>query len=73
MATAGRTYVVRDADTGTEPGQVFQVYAYTLQGLTTALEDARLRSFRVSLRRSPALGGHQRLPGLCHPVSRPAP
>jgi hypothetical protein len=43
MTTAGRAYVVRDADG--EPGEVTQVYAYTLKGLTTALEDARFRSF----------------------------
>jgi hypothetical protein len=44
MTTAGRAYVVRDADGG--PGEVTKVYAYTLKGLTTALEDARFRSFR---------------------------
>jgi hypothetical protein len=43
MTMAGRAYVVRDADGG--PGEVTQVYAYTLKGLTTALEDARFRSF----------------------------
>ncbi|MGD0699675.1 MAG: hypothetical protein ABSA02_07325 [Trebonia sp.] len=43
MTTVGRAYVVRDADSG--PGEVTQVYAYTLKGLTTALEDARFRSF----------------------------
>jgi hypothetical protein len=43
MTTAGRAYVVRDADGGS--GEVTQVYAYTLKGLTTALEDARFRSF----------------------------
>jgi hypothetical protein len=44
MTTAGRAYVVRDANAGTGPGTVTQVYAYTLQGLTTALEDACHRS-----------------------------
>src|SRR5579863_4411786 len=44
MTTAGRAYVVRDADGGS--GEVTKVYAYTLKGLTTALEDARFRSFR---------------------------
>jgi hypothetical protein len=43
MTTAGRAYVVRDADGGS--GEVTNVYAYTLKGLTTALEDARFRSF----------------------------
>ena len=43
MTTAGRAYVVRDADGGS--GEVTKVYAYTLKGLTTALEDARFRSF----------------------------
>jgi hypothetical protein len=37
---------VRDADAGTRSGEVTQVYAYTLKGLTTALDDARFRSFR---------------------------
>jgi hypothetical protein len=44
MTTAGRAYVVRDADGGS--GEVTKVYAYTLKGLTTALEDARFGSFR---------------------------
>jgi hypothetical protein len=43
MTTAGRAYVVRDADGGS--GEVTNVYAYTLKGLTSALEDARFRSF----------------------------
>jgi hypothetical protein len=43
MTTASRAYIVRDADGG--PGEVTQVYGYTLKGLTTALEDARFRSF----------------------------
>ena len=43
MTTVGRAYVVRDADGGS--GEVTNVYAYTLKGLTTALEDARFRSF----------------------------
>jgi hypothetical protein len=42
---AGKAYVVRDADSDVPSGEVTQVYAYTLKGLTTALEDARLRSF----------------------------
>jgi hypothetical protein len=46
MNTAGKAYVVRDADTDSGPGEVIQVYPYTLKSLTTALEDARLRSFR---------------------------
>ena len=46
MTTTGRAYVVRDAGPGTQPGEVTQVYPYTLQGLTAALEDARFRSFR---------------------------
>jgi hypothetical protein len=45
MSTESRAYVVRDADAGTGPGEVTQVYAYTLRGLTTALEEARFRSF----------------------------
>lgn len=44
MTTAGRAYVVRDADGGS--GEVTKVYAYTLKGLTTALEDARFGSFQ---------------------------
>jgi hypothetical protein len=38
-----RAYVVRDADVGTDTSEVTQIYAYTLKGLTTALEDARFR------------------------------
>jgi hypothetical protein len=45
MTTAGRAYVVRDAGPGPGPGEVTQVYPYTLRGLTTALEDARFQSF----------------------------
>jgi hypothetical protein len=45
MRTDGRAYVVRDADARTGTGEVTQVYAYTLKGLTTALEEARFRSF----------------------------
>jgi hypothetical protein len=45
MNMTRKAYVVRDADSGI-PSDVTQVYAYTLKGLTTALEDARLRSFR---------------------------
>ena len=44
MAMGSRAYVVRDADADTS--EVTQIYAYTLRGLTTALEDARFRSFR---------------------------
>jgi hypothetical protein len=46
MAMGSRAYVVRDADVGTDTSDVTQIYAYTLKGLTTALEDARFRSFR---------------------------
>lgn len=46
MNTARKAYVVRDADSDISSGDVTQVYAYTLNGLTTALEDPRLRSFR---------------------------
>lgn len=45
MHTVGKAYVARDADVDTGPGEVTQVYAYTLQGLTTALGDARFRSY----------------------------
>jgi hypothetical protein len=47
MSTDGRAYVVRDAEAGTGKGssEVTMVYAYTLKGLTTALEEARFRSF----------------------------
>jgi hypothetical protein len=45
MPTEGRAYVVRDAGPRTGPGEVTRVYPYTLRGLTSALEDARLRSF----------------------------
>src|SRR6185312_15305740 len=45
MNTARKAYVVRDADSDIPSGDVTQVYAYTLKGLTTALDDARLRSF----------------------------
>lgn len=45
MTTVGRAYIVRDAGTGPESGEVTQVYPYTLQGLTSALEEARFRSF----------------------------
>jgi hypothetical protein len=45
MTTVGQAYVVRAAGTGPEPGEVTQVYPYTLQGLTRALEEARFRSF----------------------------
>jgi hypothetical protein len=44
MTTAGRAYVVRDAAAGTGAGEVTQLYAYTLKGLTSALEDACHRS-----------------------------
>ncbi len=44
MTTAGRAYVVRDAVPGARPGEVTQVYPYTLRGLTAALEDAIVRS-----------------------------
>lgn len=43
MSTAGRAYVVRDAEAG-GPGAVIHVYAYTLAGLTSALGDARSHS-----------------------------
>ena len=46
MAMGSRAYVVRDADVGADTSEVTQIYAYTLKGLTTALEDARFRSFR---------------------------
>jgi hypothetical protein len=45
MNTARKAYVVRDAGSDIPSGDVTQLYAYTLKGLTTALEDARLRSF----------------------------
>jgi hypothetical protein len=45
MNTVRKAYVVRVADSDIPSGDVTQVYAYTLKGLTTALEDARLRSF----------------------------
>jgi len=45
MARAGGAYVVRDDDTGTDPGNVDKLYPYTLRGLTDALEEARFRSF----------------------------
>jgi hypothetical protein len=35
---------VRDEEAG-EPGNVDQLYPYTLRGLTDALEEARFRSF----------------------------
>jgi hypothetical protein len=47
MASAGKTYVVRSveaADRAEQPDEVTYVYAYTLHGLITALEDARFRS-----------------------------
>ena len=37
MNTAGKAYVVRDADSDIPSGDVTQLYAYTLKGLTTAL------------------------------------
>ena len=46
MAVEGRAYVVRDADVRTDSGEVIRAYAYTLKGLTTALEEARFHSFR---------------------------
>ena len=46
MTMAGKAYVVRDAGSDVPSGEVTQLYAYTLKGLTTALDDARLRSFR---------------------------
>jgi hypothetical protein len=45
MTTARKAYVVRDAGSDIPSGDVTQVYAYTLKGLTTALQDARLRSY----------------------------
>jgi hypothetical protein len=45
MNMASQAYVVRDADSDIPSGDVTQVYPYTLKGLATALEDARLRSF----------------------------
>jgi len=46
MAMGSRAYVVRDAGPGTDSGEVIRAYAYTLKGLTTALEEARFHSFR---------------------------
>jgi hypothetical protein len=43
-SAAGKTYVVRSAETADRPDEVTYVYAYTLHGLITALEDARFRS-----------------------------
>jgi hypothetical protein len=45
MATVGKSYAVRDADTGTRLGKVYKTYPYTLRSLLEALEDARLRSY----------------------------
>jgi hypothetical protein len=55
LARAGGAYVVRDDDAGARgargdspgarPGNVDQLYPYTLRGLTDALEEARFRSF----------------------------
>jgi hypothetical protein len=45
MAVAGRAYVVREDNAGTEPGNVDRLFPYTLKGLTEALEEARFRSF----------------------------
>ncbi len=45
MARAGGAYVVRDESPGAQPGNVDQLYPYTLKGLTDALEEARYRSF----------------------------
>jgi len=44
MASAGKTYVVRSVEAADRPDEVTYVYAYTLHGLITALEDARFRS-----------------------------
>lgn len=44
MTTAGKAYIVRDAEAGAGPRAVTQVYPYTLQGLAAALADARTRS-----------------------------
>jgi len=44
MVSAGKTYVVRSVEAGDRPDEVTYVYAYTLHGLLTALEDARFRS-----------------------------
>jgi hypothetical protein len=45
MSAAAKAYIVRDADAGTRSGELIQLYPYTLKGLTTALEEARFRSF----------------------------
>ncbi|HEX4832527.1 MAG TPA: hypothetical protein VH478_15695 [Trebonia sp.] len=45
MTATGKAYVVRDAVTGGGPGEVTRMYPYTLQGLMTALDDARYRSY----------------------------
>jgi len=46
MTTAGKAYIVRDAEARVGPGAVTQVYPYTLHGLAAALADARSRSLR---------------------------
>jgi hypothetical protein len=45
VVTGGKAYVVRDADPGTDSGEVARVYPYTLSGLTQALDEARFRSY----------------------------
>jgi hypothetical protein len=69
MHTAGKAYVVRDADAGTKSGEVTQAYAYTLKGLTTALDDARFRARRLAERMSPrSIRSARRLPRRLRPL-----
>ena len=46
MTTAGKAYIVRDAEAAAGPRAVTQVYPYTLHGLAAALAEARTRSLR---------------------------
>ena len=59
MATAARSYTVRDAGTGTRLGKVYKTYPYTLRSLMEALEDARLRSYNGPLQIVTVVTGRQ--------------
>lgn len=42
--TVSKSYVVRDAGTGSRLGRIYKTYPYTLRCLLEALDEARLRS-----------------------------
>lgn len=53
MATASKSYAVREAGTGNRLGKVWKTYPYNLRSLLEALDDARLRSINRGPQSSP--------------------